>query len=300
MNPSSLSVGFIGLGVMGKLMAHNLLKAGFPLTVHNRTAGKAGDLVSAGAKEAASPSEVARASDVIFTCLPDTPDVESVLFGPDGVAGGARAGSVVIDCSTISATATTSFAQRLKAQDIDLIDSPVSGGPKGAEAGTLSCMLGGDAGVIERCMPAFKAIGKTFVHVGPVGAGQIVKACNQLVICATLMGVSEAVALCKKAGLDPAKMREALAGGAANSFVLQNHAVRLLAGNLQPGFRSALMLKDMKLASSLGRDVGAFLPITALSTQFLGVLNETERGGLDCAAVGLVFQELSGLPGSGT
>lgn len=295
MNSTATSVGFIGLGLMGKFMSANLLKAGFPLTVYNRSPAKAASLLAAGARNGISPLEVARASDIIFTCLPDTPDVEQVLFGPDGVAEGARKGAVIIDCSTISATATVSMAQRLKARGMDMIDSPVSGGPKGAEAGTLSCMLGGDDAIIQRCMPVLQAVGKTFVHVGPNGAGQMVKACNQLVICATLMGISEAIALCMKAGVDPRKMREALAGGAANSFVLQNHAVRLLTGNLQPGFRSALMLKDMKLASSFARDVGAFTPVTGLSAQLLGALSETGRGDLDCAAVGLIFQEMSGL-----
>lgn len=289
------SVGFIGLGIMGKAMARNILKAGFKLTVFNRTPEKAAELVQEGALLAESPAAVAAASDIVFTCVPDTPDVEKVLFGPGGVVEGAEAGMVVIDCSTISATATMEFAARLKEHEIDLVDSPVSGGPQGAVNGTLSCMIGGDDAVVTRCMPVFEAIGKTFVHIGPTGAGQITKSCNQLVICATMMGMSEAVALCKKQGIDPEKMRQALVGGAARSFVMENHCKRLIDETLDPGFRAALMLKDMKLAMTVGRDAGVFMPSTTLATQMLTALSETERAGLDSAAVGLIFQELSGI-----
>jgi 2-hydroxy-3-oxopropionate reductase len=205
--PSPLRIGFIGLGVMGKSMARNLLKAGFPLTVHNRSRDKAAELVKEGARAAASPAETAVASDVVLLSLPDTPDVEAVLFGSGGVTETARAGLTVIDTSTISGTATAAFAARLATQAVALIDCPVSGGPKGAVDATLSCMLGGDEAAIARCMPVLQAIGKTFVHAGPSGAGQVVKACNQLVLVATLLGVSEAIALCRKAGVDPAKMR---------------------------------------------------------------------------------------------
>ena len=294
-SPATTPVGFVGLGIMGKAMAANLLKAGFSLTVFNRTAAKAKELIDAGATLAESPAAVAAASEIVFTCVPDTPDVEKVLFGEDGIVEGAKAGLTVIDCSTISATATVEFAAKLKESGIDMIDSPVSGGPKGAIDGTLSCMLGGDAAVIERCMPAMEAIGKTFVHIGPTGAGQITKSCNQLVISATMMAMSEAVALCKKQGIDPEKMRLALCGGAARSFVMENHCKRLIAETLDPGFRAALMLKDMKLAMTVGRDSGVFMPSTALAVQMLTALCETERAGLDSAAVGLIFQELSGV-----
>jgi len=293
--PMQVRVGFIGLGVMGKSMARNILKAGFPLTVHNRSRGKAEELAQEGARVAASPAEVAVGSDVVVLSLPDTPDVEAVLFGPGGVLAGTHDGLTVIDTSTISGTATAAFAARLAARGVAMVDSPVSGGPKGAADGTLSCMLGGDAAVIARCMPVLQAVGKTFVHAGPSGAGQVVKACNQLVLVATLLGVSEAVALCKKAGVDPAKMREALLGGSAQSFVLQNHAKRLLDGTLQPGFRAALMHKDVKLALATGRDTGTFMPATALGAQLFGALCATGRAGPDSAAVGLLIQELSGL-----
>jgi len=288
-------IGFIGLGVMGKAMAHNILKAGFELTVHNRSRPKVDELVAAGARAGGSAAGVAREADVVFLCLPDTPDVEAVLFGEDGVVEGAGPGTVVVDCSTISATAAAAFAKRLEERRIHLVDSPVSGGPQGAVAGTLACMIGGEADAVERAMPAMKAIGQKFVHLGPPGSGQLVKACNQLVVSVTMMGVSEAVALCKKLGIDPQKMREALLGGAARSFVLENHGKRLLDETLAPGFRSELMLKDLRLATEAGRDAGTFMPATALVANMLAALCAGGRGEMDSAALGLLFQELSGL-----
>lgn len=292
---SSTSVGFIGLGIMGASMAANILKAGFKLTVCTRTPAKAADLVGKGAALVKTAAEVAAAADIVVICVPDTPDVEKVLFGAGGLVEGCKPGQAVIDCSTISATATVEFAARLKEKGVDMVDSPVSGGPQGALNGTLSCMIGGDAAVIERCMPVFQAMGKTFTHIGPVGAGQITKSCNQLVISATMVAMSEAVALCKKMGIDPEKMRQALVGGAARSFVMENHCKRLIENDLKPGFRAALMLKDMKLAMTVGKDAGVFMPSTALSTQMLTAICESGRAGLDSAAIGLVFQELSGV-----
>lgn len=294
-SPASTPIGFVGLGVMGKAMARNILKAGFKLAVHNRSQAKVAELVAEGAADGGSPAGVAAVSDIIFVCVPDTPDVEHVLFGPDGIANGAREGATVIDCSTISATATQDFAARLKERGIDMVDSPVSGGPQGAIDGALSCMIGGEDEAVARVRPVMEAIGRKFVHAGPSGSGQLVKSCNQMVICATMMGMSEAVALCRKAGIDPAKMRDALLGGAAQSFVMQNHCKRLIDQTLDPGFRAALMLKDIKLAQGLGRDQGVFMPATGLVTQMLTALCETGRDGMDSAAVGLVFQELSGV-----
>lgn len=292
---SGAPLGFIGLGVMGAAMARNLIKAGFKVTVHNRSRVKVDQLVREGATDGGSPAGVARASEAVILCVPDTPDVERVLFSDDGVIHGARAGTVVIDCSTISPTATVEFAQRLKQQGIEMLDSPVSGGPKGAQDGTLSCMIGGDGATLHRCMPIFKAIGKTFTHVGANGAGQACKACNQLVIVGTLMAVAEAFALAKKMAIDPYKVRDALLGGSAQSFVLQNHGQRLLDGALQPGFRAELMLKDIKLALGTGRDTGSFMPVTALGAQMFAALCNSGRGTLDNAALGLLFEELSGL-----
>jgi len=288
-------VGFIGLGTMGAAMARNLVKAGFRVTVHNRSRGKVEELVREGAADGGSPAGVAKASQVVMLCVPDTMDVERVLFGNDGVICELQSDAVVIDCSTISAAATVEFARKIEAEGAHLLDSPVSGGPKGAQDGTLTCMIGGDAGVVERCMPVFRAIGKTFTHVGASGAGQACKSCNQMLIVGTLMAMSEALALAKKMGIDPYKVREALLGGAAQSFVLQNHGKRLLDGTLEPGFRANLMLKDIKLAQGAGRDAGAFMPVTALGLQMFSALCATGREGLDLAALGLLFEELSGI-----
>ena len=288
-------VGFIGLGVMGAAMARNLVKAGFRVTVHNRSRGKVEELVRDGAHDGGSPAGVARAAEVVLLCVPDTPDVERVLFGDEGLIHGLKRDAVVIDCSTVSATATVEFAARLRERGVHMLDSPVSGGPKGAQDGTLSCMIGGETAIVERCMPVFQAIGKTFTHVGASGAGQACKSCNQMAIVGTLMAISEAFALAKKMGIDPHKVREALLGGSAQSFVLQNQGKRLLDGTLAPGFRAELMLKDIKLALSAGRDTGTFMPVTALGVQMFAALCNSERGGLDNAALGLLFQELSGI-----
>ena len=288
-------VGFIGLGTMGAAMARNLMKAGFRVTVHNRSRGKVEALVHEGAADGGSPAGVAKASEVVMLCVPDTPDVERVLVGNDGVAGELKRDAVVIDCSTISAAVTVEFARKIEGQGAHLLDSPVSGGPKGAQDGTLTCMIGGEAEIVARCMPVFKAVGKTFTHVGANGAGQTCKSCNQLLIVGTLMAMSEALALAKKMSIDPYKVREALLGGSAQSFVLQNHGKRLLDGTLEPGFRANLMLKDIKLAQGAGRDVGAFMPVTALGLQMFSALCATGREGLDLSALGLLFEELSGI-----
>ena len=288
-------VGFIGLGIMGGAMAKNLLKAGFKVTVHNRSRGKVDELVAAGATDGGSPAGVASAAEVVLICVPDTLDVQKVIFGQDGVIHGIKRGSVVIDCSTISATSTVEFANYLVDQGVSMLDSPVSGGPKGAIDGTLSCMIGGDAAVFERCMPVFNAIGKTFTYIGASGAGQLCKSCNQLVNVATMMAISEAFALAKKMDIDPYKVRDALLGGTARSFVLENHGKRLLDGTFAPGFRSSLMLKDMKLAAGAGTACGSYMPVTTLGAQMLGALCATGRADMDNAALGLLFEELSGI-----
>lgn len=294
-SPGKTRVGFIGLGVMGKAMARNVLKAGFELAVHNRSRPAVEELLREGAADGGSPAGIARRSDMVMLCLPDTPDVEAILFGENGVAEAARPGLVVIDTSTISASATRAFGARLAERGVELIDCPVSGGPKGAIDGTLSCMLGGSEAAVAAAMPLLQAIGGKHLHLGATGAGQLVKSCNQLVIAATLSGVCEAVALCRSAGVDASKMREALLGGSAQSFVLQNHAKRLLDATLAPGFRSSLMLKDLKLAIEAGRAGGVFMPTTALAAQLFTALCNSGRKDLDTAALGLLVQELSGL-----
>jgi len=288
-------LGFIGLGIMGAAMAKNLLKAGFKVTVHNRSRGRVDELVAAGATDGGSPEGVARASEVVLLCVPDTLDVQKVLFGEGGLINGIKRGSVVIDCSTISAMATVEFANYLRDQGVHMLDSPISGGPQGAVDGTLSCMVGGDEAVFQRCMPVFNAIGKTFTYIGASGAGQLCKSCNQLVNVSTMMAVSEAFVLAKKMNIDPYKVRDALLGGSARSFVLENHGKRLLDGTLEPGFRANLMLKDIKLALGAGTSCDAYMPVTALGAQMLAALCATGREGLDNAALGLLFEELSGI-----
>jgi 2-hydroxy-3-oxopropionate reductase len=293
-SPETTRIGFVGLGVMGKAMARNIRKAGYRLTVANRSRPAVDALVADGAVAAASPAELARASDVVMLCLPDTPDVEAVLFGPSGVAEGARPGLVVVDTSTISATATQGFAARLAEAGVTLIDSPVTGGPKGAVDGTLTCMLGGEVAAVEAVMPLLRAIGGKHVHLGPAGAGQFVKSCNQLVVATTLAGVCEALALARSGGLDLAAVREVLLGGSAKSFVMENHAKRAIDGTLAPGFRSSLMLKDLTLAVAAGRDNGVFMPSTTLVAQLFTALCNGEERELDSAALSRLVARLSG------
>jgi 2-hydroxy-3-oxopropionate reductase len=291
----STAIGFIGLGVMGKSMARNLIKAGFQVVVHNRSRPAVDELVGEGGKAASSPADLAARAEIICLCVPDTPDVEAVLFGEKGVATAVKAGSVVIDFSTISAKATAGFAARLKQAGVDMLDSPVSGGPGGARDATLSCMIGGEAETLARCMPVFTAVGKTFTHIGASGAGQLCKSCNQLVMASTAMAVCEALTLAKKAGIDPYKVREALLGGSAQSFVMQNHAKRFLDGTLAPGFRAALLLKDLRLAAGATNDTRSFAPVVTLAEQLFTALCNTGRDGMDSAAIGLLFEEMSGI-----
>ena len=291
----STPLGFIGLGVMGKAMARNLLKAGFAVTLYNRSRGACDELAAEGGTVAGSPAEVASRAQVVCLCLPDTPDVDAVLFGAQGVASGIQRDSVVIDFSTIAAPATVDFAARLTALGVAMLDSPVSGGPGGARDGTLSCMIGGDAETLARCMPVFQAVGKTFTHIGAGGAGQLCKSCNQLVVIGNLMAVCEALTLAKKSGIDPYKVREALLGGSAQSFVMQNHAKRFLDGALTPGFRAALMQKDVGLATAATHSAESFAPLTALAQQLMAALSNTGREGMDTAVLGLLYEELSGI-----
>lgn len=290
-------VAFVGLGIMGAAMAANLKRAGFDLAIHSRSRGKAAALEEAGAQWCDSGAAAAKGAAIIGLCVPDTPDVEAALFGPGGIAEGAASGAVVIDFSTISAQATQGFAARLAEQGVTLLDSPVSGGPQGAIDGTLTCMVGGEASGFAQAASYFAAVGKTITHLGPSGAGQICKSANQLIICATLTAVSEALAMGRKAGLDPETMRTALSGGSADSFVLRNHAKRIIAGNYTPGFRAELMRKDMRLAAAAIRDHGVFGPATAMTAPLLELLVNQGAGKDDLAALGRLVAELSGLEG---
>ena len=287
-------VGFVGLGLMGRPMACNLLAAGLPLAVHSRSSPPVDELVAAGAGRASSPAEVAHASDVVITMLPDTPDVEAVLFGQVGVAEGIREGSLVIDMSTIDPIATKGYAERLAGLGVAMLDAPVSGGEVGAIEGTLSIMAGGPDGAFDRALPLLQAMGETIVHVGPAGAGQVTKACNQLVVASAVEAVAEALVLAAKAGVDPAKVREALLGGFAGSKVLEVHGRRMLDGDFAPGFRAVLMAKDGRIVLKAAEHLGAPIPAFRAVAERLEAMLLAERGDMDYAALVTLLEDEAG------
>lgn len=288
-------VAFVGLGVMGGGMAANLARKGFDLAVFSRTATKAAPVTALGARLTGSAAEAAHGRDVVVLCLPATEDVAAVLFGDGGVAAALSPGSTVIDTSTIDPVASRDFAQKLAADGIAMLDCPVSGGQKGAADGTLSCMVGGPADVLDRVRPCLAAIATTIVHIGDNGAGQVAKACNQICVAANMLGASEAVALALSMGVDPGRVREALRGGAANSTVLERHAARLIARDFTPGFRARLMEKDLRIAVAAMTRTGVYAPVSAGIHQLLKALLQTGRADLDWGAVGALIQELSGI-----
>lgn len=254
-------VGFIGLGIMGSGMARNLLKAGFALRVWNRTASRMGELVAAGAQPASSPADVAAQADIIFICVSDTPDVEAVVLGENGLIHGARPGSLVIDTSTISPQAERMLGERLAEKGVHLLDAPVSGGSEGAARGTLSVMVGGSADQVARAMPYLKAVGQTITHVGEQGAGQMVKLVNQILVVVTMLGVSEALVFAKAGGLDLARTLEAVSGGAAGSWMLSNRGPQVLNDDWRPGFTIDLQQKDLRLVQETADALG--VPVLA-------------------------------------
>jgi 2-hydroxy-3-oxopropionate reductase len=291
----SETIGFIGLGVMGKPMAKNLIKAGHTLVVHNRSRASADEVAAAGATSAGSPAEVARRSSVVITMVPDTPDVELVLTGHDGVLSSLQPQSLVIDMSSISPVATRALAARVAERGGSMLDAPVSGGEVGAINAALSIMVGGDKAAFDRAKPILAAMGnpERIVYIGPSGAGQVCKVCNQVAIGGALAGVSEAFALAKKAGVDAARVREALLGGFAASKVLDVHGERMLTGNYKPGFRARLYQKDLRLANETAAANAVAIPATALVTQLVNALVASGGADLDYAAVARVVFELS-------
>ncbi len=270
--------GFVGLGIMGAPMAQNLLKAGFEVTVWNRTAARMEPLVAAGARPAASPAEVAAASDVTVSCVTNSADVEQVALGPGGVIEGAPRGSVYIDCSTIAPGTARSVASRLATKGIEMLDAPISGGDVGAKAGTLAIMVGGEAATFERCLPVLQAMGKTIVHVGPAGAGQVVKLCNQVAGGLNLLAMAEAITLSRRAGVDPAKMLEVVSAGAAGSWMLSNLGPRAVNGDFAPGFMVDLMQKDLRLVLDAANETHTPLPGSALVSQLFQSIQAEGRG----------------------
>jgi len=285
------TIGFIGLGVMGKPMARNLMKAGFSLVVHNRSRGAVDELGSEGAAAGTSPADVARKTTVVITMLPDTADVERVLTGADGVLAGIQRGALVIDMSSISPVATERLATQVAEKGASMLDAPVSGGEIGAINASLSIMVGGDEAAFNRARPIFEAMGnkERIVHIGKSGAGQVCKVCNQIAIGGALAGVSEALALAKKAGVDGSRVRAALLGGFAASRVLEVHGERMLTGNYKPGFRTRLYQKDLRLANEAAAANSVAMPGTAIVTQLVNALVASGGGDLDYAAIGTVL-----------
>jgi 3-hydroxyisobutyrate dehydrogenase len=288
-------VGFVGLGTMGRAMAANAARAGFELSAWNRTPGRAAELGDLGVAIAESPAAVAAASDVVITIVSDTPDVEAVLFGANGVAAGARPGSLVIDMSTISPSATRDFAKRLAAQQVAMLDAPVSGGSEGAKKGTLSIFVGGEAADLERARPVLESLGTTITHVGPIGSGQAVKAVNQVILAGAYLGVAEGIVLALKSGLDVEQVVGALSGGAAQSWVLTNRSGRMLENDYPLGFKVALHRKDLGIALGMARELGASLPVSALCEAIEAGLMGQGHADDDMSAVARAIRGLSGL-----
>ena len=272
-------IGFIGLGIMGRGMTHNLLKAGHDVTVWNRNAARMDEFVAAGAKSASSPAELASRCDVILVCVSDTPDVEQVLFGENGVSAGVKSGALVVDHSTISPQKTVEMAKRLNEQGAAFLDAPVSGGSEGAKNGTLSIMVGGETADVERAMPILQAYGKTITHVGPQGAGQMAKLVNQILVVINQLAASEALLFAQAGGLDLAKIIEAVKGGAAGSWMLANRGPQMIVRDFRPGFTIDLQQKDLRLVLESADEMGVPLLATSLVFQLYRTLQAQGLGG---------------------
>lgn len=287
------TIGFIGLGIMGRPMAHNLLKAGFPLVVQNRHQEVTDEFLAAGTRSGAQPRDIAASCDVVVTMLPGPAQVEEVLLGPGGIIEGAHAGLVVIDMSTIAPVVASTLATRLAERSITMLDAPVSGGDMGAIAATLSIMVGGDEATFRRCLPIFQALGKTIVHVGGNGTGQVVKACNQIVVALVIEAVSEALVLGSKAGVEPARILQVLGGGLAANRVMELRGASMLAHDFTPGGRVRFHHKDLGFALETARRYGVSLPATALVDQMFASLEVRGRGDLDHSALLTYLEDLA-------
>ena len=290
----NLTVGYIGLGLMGKSIARNILKAGYPLIVHNRSQGAVEELVAEGAQALSSPAEVAARVDVVFTNLPDTPDVEKVALGPKGIIEGAHAGLIFVDNSTIKPAAARSIAEILGRKDVQCLDAPVSGGDIGARQGTLAIMVGGPAEALEKAMPVLQAMGKTITHVGESGAGQIAKAANQIMVAAQMVAMGELMVFAQKAGAYPRKVVEAIRGGAAQCWTLDVKPPRLFAGNRAPGFKAFMQAKDLGIVMETARQYGIPLPAVAVHAQLFNAMLQMDMAELDNSAVIGVIEQLAG------
>jgi 3-hydroxyisobutyrate dehydrogenase len=290
-----MNVAFIGMGTMGAPMAINILKAGHRVTVHNRTREKENPVAAEGADRAETPAQAAEGADVVITCLSDTPDVESVILGEKGVVEGVQSGAIVVDMSTISPTATREMAEVLGEKGVFMIDAPVSGGSEGAQNGTLSIMIGGDEEAVAKVRPVFEAMGTTITHIGPVGAGQLTKAINQIVVAGTYWSVAEGLALGLKAGLDMDKVVQAVGGGAAGSWALTNRSANMIDNTYPLGFRVRLHRKDLTIALNVARELGVTLPVTALVEQAETGLVTRGFGDEDISVIARSVREQSGI-----
>lgn len=286
-------IGFIGLGIMGKPMARNLLKAGHVLIIHNRSRAAVDELTREGARPMNNAKDVAEHSDIVVTMLPDSPDVELVYVSEQGIFAGAKSGSLLVDMSSISPVVARKLAAEAERRGCDMLDAPVSGGEAGAIGATLSIMIGGKASAVERAMPLFQTLGKNIVHVGDAGAGQVTKAANQMVVGTTIAIVAEALVLAKKAGVDPAKVRQALLGGFAQSKILEAHGQKMLERNFNPGFRIRLHEKDMKIALATGSEYGVPLMVSGVVAQMMTAMKGMALADLDHSALVKLIEELA-------
>ena len=290
-----LKVGYIGLGLMGKSIARNILKAGFTVVVHNRSRASVKELVAEGAVEAFSAFEVAQQVDVIFTNLPDSPDVEKVVLGADGILEGAQPGLICVDNSTIKPASARMIAAKLAEKGVFALDAPVSGGDIGAKNGTLTIMVGGESSALEKVMPVFQAMGKTVTHVGEAGAGQVAKAANQIMVAAQMVAMGELLVFSQKAGVDPKKVVDAIKGGAAQCWTLDVKPQRLFAGKRGPGFKAFMQAKDLNIVLETAREYGVPLPATAENAQLFNAMLQMGMGELDNSAVLGILEILAGI-----
>ncbi len=288
-------IGFIGLGIMGKSMARNLLKAGYSVRVYNRSRAAMEELAQDGATLADSPQALAQATDVVISCVSDSPDVEAIALGPQGILAGAAAGLLYIDMSTIAPAMARQVYAACQAQNVSALDAPVSGGDIGAQQGTLSIMVGGDAAAFQRALPILQVMGQNIVHIGAAGAGQVTKACNQIVVALTVQAVAEALTLAQKSGVDAAKVRQALLGGFAQSKVLEVHGQKMLDGNFAPGFKLDLFRKDMNIVLQTGRELQLPLMGSSQAAVLMDALLAQGKGDLDFISVLGLYERLSGI-----
>ena len=290
-----MKVAFIGMGTMGAPMALNLLKAGHKVTVHNRTRNKEESVAAAGARRAASPAEAAGGAEIVITCVSDTPDVEEIILGETGVIHGAAPGTIVVDMSTVSPSATRRIAERLGKKGVRMLDAPVSGGSEGAQKGTLSIMVGGEEADLNKVRPVLEAMGKTITHVGPIGAGQLTKAINQIVVAGTYWGVAEGIAIGLKAGLDMQKVVQAVGGGAAGSWAMINRSANMIKNSYPLGFKVRLHRKDLDIALEVARELGVTLPVTAYVEQVETGLIACGHGDEDISVIARSIRQASGI-----